>query len=115
MREAFRRGNVERTVKETSELAEHVVELVCRDDQIVSEINSVLHFDYSTFTHSANVAYYTVVLANALGHTDRAALRKLGIGELLHDIGKLGIPEKMLFKPGRLTPEEWNMLRGHPA
>ena len=75
-------------------------------------MNSVLHFDYSTFTHSANVAYYSVVLAHASGHTDRTVLRKLGTGALLHDIGKLGIPEKILLKPGRLSPEEWNILGG---
>ena len=80
-----------------------------------SELNSVLHFDYSTFTHSANVAYYTLILASTLGITDRAVLRKIGIGALLHDIGKLGIPEKILLKPGRLAPEEWNVLRSHPA
>jgi HD-GYP domain-containing protein (c-di-GMP phosphodiesterase class II) len=115
LRESFRRGNVERTVNETSELAEHVVDLVCRDDQILAELNCVLHFDYSTFTHSANVAYYTLMLASALGHTDRTQLRKMGTGALLHDIGKLGIPEKILLKPGRLTTEERNVLRGHPA
>jgi putative nucleotidyltransferase with HDIG domain len=115
LREAFRRGNVDRTVKQTSEMAEHVVDLVCRDDQVVSELNSVLHFDYSTFTHSANVAYYTVMLAHALGHTDRAVLRRIGTGALLHDIGKVRIPETILLKPGRLTPEERNVLRGHPA
>jgi putative nucleotidyltransferase with HDIG domain len=115
LREAFHRGNVDRTVKETSEMAEHVVELVCRDDQIASELNSVLHFDYSTFTHSANVAYYTLMLAHALGHTDRAVLRTIGTGALLHDIGKVGIPEQILLKPGPLSPEERNVLRGHPA
>ncbi len=101
LRESFRRGNIDHTVKETSELSEHVVDLVCRDDGILSELNSVLHFDYSTFTHSANVAYYTLILASTLGITDRAVLRKIGIGALLHDIGKLGIPEKILLKLGR--------------
>ncbi len=115
LREAFHRGNVDRTVQETSEMAEHVVELVCRDDQLVSELNSVLHFDYSTFTHSANVAYYTLMLAYALGHTDRAVLRTIGTGALLHDIGKVGIPEQILLKPGPLSPEERNVLCGHPA
>ena len=75
----------------------------------------MLHYDYSTFTHSANVAYYTVVLAHALGHTDRALLQKIGTGALLHDIGKLGIPEAILLKPGRLSPEEQSLVRCHPA
>jgi HD-GYP domain-containing protein (c-di-GMP phosphodiesterase class II) len=115
LRDAFRRGNIDHTVKATGDLAEHVVDLVCRDDEVLSELNSVLHFDYSTFTHSANVGYYSLMLADKLGITDRAVLRKIGIGALLHDIGKLGIPEKILLKPGRLSPEEWNVLRAHPA
>ncbi|HUE16993.1 MAG TPA: HD domain-containing phosphohydrolase [Planctomycetaceae bacterium] len=115
LRETFCRGNVDRAVEQTIELADHVVDLVCRDDLIASELQSVLHFDYSTFTHSANVAYYTVMLAHALGHSDRAILTRIGTGALLHDIGKLGIPEPILSKPGRLSPVEWNVLRNHPA
>ena len=115
LREAFHSGNVERTVKDTTELAAHVVDLVCRDDSIVSELNTVLHFDYGTFTHSANVAYYTLILAHALGQTDRDALRAIGIGALLHDIGKVEIPEQILLKPGALSPEERNLIRSHPT
>jgi putative nucleotidyltransferase with HDIG domain len=115
LREAFHSGNVERTVKQTAEVADHVVDLVCRDDEIVSELNTVLHFDFSTFTHSANVAYYTLILAHALGQTDRTALRAIGIGALLHDIGKVGIPENVLLKPGALSAQERNLIRSHPA
>ena len=75
----------------------------------------MLHFDYGTFTHSANVAYYTLILAHALGQTDRDALRAIGIGALLHDIGKVGIPERILLKPGALSPEERNLIRSHPT
>jgi putative nucleotidyltransferase with HDIG domain len=115
LRETFQRGNVDRAVKQTAELAHHLVELVCRDDRITSELKSVLYFDYSTFTHSANVAYYTLILAHALGQTDQAQLRRIGAGALLHDIGKLGIPEKILLKPGTLSLGERNVIRSHPA
>jgi HD-GYP domain-containing protein (c-di-GMP phosphodiesterase class II) len=115
LRDTFRWGNVDLAVKQTSELANHVVDLVCREDLIAAELQSVLHFDYTTFTHSANVAYYSVMLAHALGQTDRAILESIGRGALLHDIGKLGIPEQILLKPGRLSVEERNVLRGHPA
>jgi len=70
----------------------------------------------ATFTHSANVAYYTVMLAHALGHTDRDVLRKLGAGALLHDIGKLGNSRVDSVETGRLTPEERKACsRTHPA
>jgi putative two-component system response regulator len=53
------------------------------------------------------------VLARALGWTEAAAdlLRKVAP---LHDVGKIGIPDAILFKPGSLTPEEWRVMRTHP-
>ena len=46
--------------------------------------------------------------------TDEADLRVLEHGVLLHDIGKIGIPDAILLKPGPLTPAEWKIMRTHP-
>jgi HD-GYP domain-containing protein (c-di-GMP phosphodiesterase class II) len=115
LRETFRYESADQAVKQTSHLANHVVDLVCREDLIASELHSVLHFDYMTFTHSANVGYYTVMLAQALGYTERAVLQDIGTGALLHDIGKRGIPEQILLKPGALTAEERRVIQSHPT
>ena len=61
-----------------------------------AELLKVLHHDYHTFTHSANVAYYCVLLAKASGITDRNELQQIATGALLHDIGKLNISETIL-------------------
>ena len=44
---------------------------------------------------------------------DSASLLSLYVGGYLHDIGKVGIPDSVLFKPGKLTGEEWEVMRSH--
>lgn len=71
------------------------------------------HDEY-TFSHAVNVAVLTLVQGEALG-LDRQALNDLGIAGLLHDMGKLKVPEEILKKPGKLTPEEFELIKLHPA
>jgi putative nucleotidyltransferase with HDIG domain len=67
-----------------------------------------------TRLHSERVSGYARFLAEELGVSpvDR---RKIVIGGKLHDIGKIGTPEEILNKPGKLTPEEWRIIQEHPA
>lgn len=53
-------------------------------------------------------------LARELGLTDPADLEAIRFGALLHDIGKIGIPEHILNKPGRLTQQEYEIMKMHP-
>ncbi len=69
--------------------------------------------DVGTEDHSRRVHGYAVATARAFGVPDRD-LADLGHGVLLHDIGKIGIPDAILLKPGPLTPEEWRIMRQHP-
>jgi HD-GYP domain-containing protein (c-di-GMP phosphodiesterase class II) len=59
------------------------------------------------------VAEYTVLLAERLG-LGGAELEEIRRGALLHDIGKIGIPDRILLKPGPLTPEERVEMQRHP-
>lgn len=69
--------------------------------------------DTGTGSHSERVRVYAMCLARAhrMGEAD---LRDLEYGVILHDIGKIGIPDSILLKPGPLTPEEWKVMRTHP-
>jgi putative two-component system response regulator len=67
-----------------------------------------------TLGHSERVAQYSVRLAEALGMDDRQ-LEMMRKGALLHDIGKISIPDEILNKPGALTAEEYNIVKGHAA
>jgi HD-GYP domain-containing protein (c-di-GMP phosphodiesterase class II) len=69
--------------------------------------------DIYTHGHSARVAETAVRIGQRMG-LKPAALRRLAQGALLHDIGKIGVPDHILNKPGPLTPEEWNWIKQHP-
>lgn len=70
--------------------------------------------DRETEGHTQRVAEMTLRIARALG-VPEADLVHLRRGALLHDIGKLGVPDTILLKPGPLTDDEWEMMRRHPT
>jgi response regulator RpfG family c-di-GMP phosphodiesterase len=70
--------------------------------------------DKETEGHSQRVTEMSVRLARAMGLGDEE-IEHLRRGALLHDIGKLGIPDQILLKPGPLTEEEWAIMRTHPT
>lgn len=69
--------------------------------------------DHETEEHSARVTALTVHLARALG-IDGEELEHIRQGALLHDIGKIGVPDAILRKAGALAEEEWAVMRRHP-
>jgi cyclic di-GMP phosphodiesterase len=69
--------------------------------------------EHETSDHSLRVVQYTSAIANRMGIGGQE-LEEIGRGALLHDIGKIGVPDAVLLKPGKLTPEEWMEMRKHP-
>lgn len=69
--------------------------------------------EHETGSHSKRVACHTLVLARRFT-LDPNRLRQIYWGSLLHDIGKIGIPDAILLKEGRLSEEEWEEMRTHP-
>jgi len=69
--------------------------------------------DVATEAHSRRVRGYALTIARACGVPERD-IKDIEHGVLLHDIGKIGIPDAILLKPGPLTPEEWTIMRTHP-
>ena len=69
--------------------------------------------DLGTHAHSRRVRGYSLAIARAYGVAPEN-LRDIEHGVLLHDIGKIGIPDGILLKPGPLTPAEWKIMRTHP-
>lgn len=68
--------------------------------------------DHYTFNHSNNVAYYSTALAEQLGlNSDMVEIIRQAA--LMHDVGKIGIPEQVLCKPGKLSNEEYETIKGH--
>ena len=84
------------------------------DRQIVLPLLRLRAHDEYTTTHSMNVAVLTMAIAEFLGYP-AADVRAFGVAGLLHDIGKVGIPRDLLNKPGKLTPEEREIINRHPV
>jgi putative nucleotidyltransferase with HDIG domain len=69
--------------------------------------------DQVTHGHIRRVQVYTVGLAKALGVTDEPTLKGIEAGALLHDTGKIAVPEHILNKPGKLTVQEFERMKSH--
>ena len=70
--------------------------------------------DTYTEGHSTRVACYATQIASEL-HLSQRQIRRIQTGAIFHDIGKIGIPDSVLQKPGRLTPEERTVIQRHPV
>ncbi len=70
--------------------------------------------DKETEGHTQRVTNLTMQLAEQMGLKDKE-LMQIRRGALLHDIGKMGVPDRILLKPDTLTDEEWEIMRRHPA
>jgi len=77
-------------------------------------ISPLKAIDEYTFTHSTNVCILNLAQAMALG-IDGQLLHDIGIAAMLHDMGKLFIPEEILTKPGKLDEKEWELMKLHPV
>jgi len=70
--------------------------------------------DTETGYHVVRMSHYAAVIARAIGQSE-AWVEDLLAAAPMHDIGKIGIPDHILSKPGKLTPEEWEVMKRHPA
>jgi putative nucleotidyltransferase with HDIG domain len=88
-------------------------ELRATNDELIQTLGSVLDArDRYTYGHSTQVAIYSVALGKRL-QLSPPELERLRQAALLHDIGKVGIPESILFKPGKLDQNEWRIMQAH--
>lgn len=83
-------------------------------DLLDGMINALDYRDMETQWHSRRVSLYARRLAEEMGLTGRELL-DVEMGALLHDIGKIGVRDSVLLKPGPLTEEEWEEMKEHPA
>jgi len=69
--------------------------------------------EHNTGLHSQRVREYTELIATRFG-VDEKTRREIGFGALLHDVGKIAVPDDILLKPGKLSEEEWREMHKHP-
>ena len=106
---------LERKVRErTTELRSALKDIaVTYQNTLLALVAALDAREHETSDHSQRVVKYTSAIASKLGIAGQE-LEEIGRGALLHDIGKIGVPDAVLLKPGKLTPEEWKEMRKHP-
>lgn len=91
---------------------EEIIDEILRNQEIVINIANLKHYDDYTYQHSVNVAIICIAVGASMDMS-RAALSRLGMGALLHDIGKIFIPKEIIRKPGRLDLKELEEVKQH--
>ena len=91
-----------------------MVKLMISDPDTLFALSMLKDYDNYTFTHSVNVSVISLAVGRACGLNEEQ-LRTLGLGALLHDLGKLKVDVEIITKPGRLTCEEFDEIKKHPG
>ena len=93
----------------------HRYDLAVSNETVLDALLTALNTrDTETEGHSERVTAYTIEIADRLGLPE-TELYHVERGALLHDIGKIGVPDGILLKPGKLTADEWAEMRKHPV
>jgi putative nucleotidyltransferase with HDIG domain len=100
-------------VEHAQVLIEEISASVMRQPHALISLARLKDSDEYTYMHSVAVCALMIALARQLG-LDEPQVREAGMAGLLHDLGKMGIPNKILNKPGKLTEEEFNTIKSHP-
>ncbi|MGE4318197.1 MAG: HD-GYP domain-containing protein [Deferribacterales bacterium] len=93
-------------------VASNIAEITMKSKGVLASVTKLKHYDNYTFQHSMNVGIFASSLAAHLGmsHRDIERIAKAG---LLHDVGKMLVPQEILNKPGKLTEEEFRIMKSH--
>lgn len=97
----------------TVSLVNEINQSIARNSSALISLSRLKNADNYTYLHSVAVCVLMIALGRQLGLKDEA-LQQVGIAGLLHDIGKIFIPHEVLNKPGKLTDEEFNIVKTHP-
>jgi len=91
-----------------------VVDNILDNKGAMLELSGLKDYDEYTFFHSVNVTILSIALGSLISQ-NRRFLNSLGVGALMHDVGKMTVELEVLNKSGSLSPEEWDLMRMHPV
>ncbi|MCP5239832.1 MAG: HD-GYP domain-containing protein [Zoogloeaceae bacterium] len=102
------------TLDNVEPVIEAVTGSILRNGSALLGLVGIKNKDDYTFLHSVSVCTLMIAFGRTLG-LESEDLRQAGIGGLLHDVGKMKVPDEVLNKPGRLTDAEFALIRRHPG
>lgn len=89
-----------------------ILNKVIENETVMLQLTGIRDIDNYTFLHSVDVCIYSIIIGKRLGY-GKEPLMALGLGAILHDIGKCKVPIEILQKPGKLTDEEFRQMKLH--
>ncbi|TAN45934.1 MAG: HD-GYP domain-containing protein [Nitrospirae bacterium] len=99
-------------IKRSHDMVNYIVDTVLDSKDAVYDLLDMSKYDFYTYTHSVNVAVMSIGLAGSI-NLERKEIEKLGLGAMLHDIGKSNVPSEVLNKQGKLTSTEYRIIQNH--
>jgi HD-GYP domain-containing protein (c-di-GMP phosphodiesterase class II) len=100
-------------LRKTKRLVQSMVDLLVHDRVALQGLSTVKNYDEYTYNHSVNVSIYALAVGKKLGFSKKI-LAELGMAALLHDVGKVRIPDTILRKRAKLNEVEWEIVKSHP-
>jgi len=91
-----------------------IIDEILSGKAVVGSLSEICLADTYTYTHSIDVTILAIAIGVKMGY-NRKKLACLGVGSILHDLGKTKIPVEILNKPGKLTPTEFSIMQKHPV
>lgn len=114
VRDVLAKPTLGENIQRSQNMVAASVDFILNDKDAFANLLKVMSFDYQTYTHSVNVCTFSIALAKFIGIDGEEALNNLGVGALLHDVGKTKIPEEILNKKSALDDEEFELIKEHP-
>lgn len=99
-------------VEQIEPMVDKMASSILRNSGAMISLNRIKNKDEYTFQHSVSVATLLIAFCRGLG-LDVETIRQAGIGGMVHDVGKMQTPDRILNKPGKLTDEEFTVMRHH--
>ncbi len=100
-------------MRKMNTMVQTMVDNVLESRSALLGLTNIKMYDEYTFAHSVNVSILAVSLGTFLS-LDKPQIAALGIAALMHDIGKVNVPNEIINKPGNLTDQEWDAIKRHP-
>lgn len=98
----------------TKRVVQSMVDVIIEDEPAMMELTVLRDFDQYTYVHSVNVCVLSLILGFHI-NLDKRRLSELGVGALLHDVGKIDLPSNLLNKKENYDDMDWQQMRMHPV
>jgi putative nucleotidyltransferase with HDIG domain len=109
----IRMGKIPRS-EETNNIVSEITDLVFSNTNAMIGLTMIKDYDNYLYNHSVNTTILALALARFM-KLDKKEIHAIGVGSLLHDVGKTGVAEEIIKKPGVLSSDEWEKVKQHPV